>query len=478
MAGCRGGRPRLGTPSPRLWCMVLGSSLRISSVSGGKSTMRNTDPFLGGLMPMSMAARSLVPERSAGVWSVTHSTRDTVCACGRTFLCGVGPSISTTALSFLSTVVTTRRMSALKAMVAFLPFFGCVAGTCRIGHHATTQGRRPAGPLERLRVHQHEGERRRLVGAVAPGVIGAALDQHIASLEQHLAFVHQRVDLAGQHDGVVHRACLVEAGMAGRAAVERVGVAGAIVGRGPLLFERGKALLVGRILDDAEHRAALRRHQPERMIGDLGIAAVVGRRRSRLPQLGDLGAAPAAAIDVRRRAIHHEHGAAGSVVAGHHPANRFGHALGSDGYGWMLPSGMWAPLRLAPSRLAPVRMARDSRASERLAPERLAPLRSAPNKSASDRLAPLRLASRSAASTSPALLRLAPSRSARRSVTSTRLAALRSAPRSEASSRRAPVTIASDRVAPSSLARVSRAFCSLASVRSAPLRSAALRSAS
>ena len=103
--------------------MVLGSSLRISAVSGGNSTMRNTEPLRGGWMPISTAARSAAPVISAGVWSVTQITRDTVCACGRTFLCGLAPSNSTTALSFLSTVVTTRRTSALRAMVAFPPGF-------------------------------------------------------------------------------------------------------------------------------------------------------------------------------------------------------------------------------------------------------------------------------------------------------------------------------------------------------------------
>src|SRR5262245_3289054 len=43
-----------------------------------------------------------------------------VWVCGRTFLCGVAPSSSTTALSLLSIVVTTRRTSALKAITHLL----------------------------------------------------------------------------------------------------------------------------------------------------------------------------------------------------------------------------------------------------------------------------------------------------------------------------------------------------------------------
>src|SRR5262249_39336447 len=100
--------------------MVLASSLLVSAVSDGNSTMRNTEPPRGGMMPMSIAARSAVPEGSAGVWFVPHNNRETVGVCGRTFLCGVAPSSSTTALSLLSIVVTTRRTSALKAITHLL----------------------------------------------------------------------------------------------------------------------------------------------------------------------------------------------------------------------------------------------------------------------------------------------------------------------------------------------------------------------
>src|SRR6516225_5886414 len=208
MAGWRGGNPRLGAPSPRLWCMVCASSLLVSGVSGGKSTMRKTVPPRGGMMPMSIAARSALPERSAGVSSVTHSNRDTVCVCGRTFLCGVAPSSSTTALSLLSMVVTTRRTSALKAMMAFPPAFARAAGRPII------PCQRDVVRLDRLGIEQQEGDIGRFIGAVAPGMIGAALDQDVAGLEQNLALVHERVDLAREHDGVVHRVGLVKAGMA------------------------------------------------------------------------------------------------------------------------------------------------------------------------------------------------------------------------------------------------------------------------
>src|ERR1043166_3741108 len=292
--------------------MAWGSSFFASAVSGGKSTMRNAVPPRGGMMPMSIAARSLPPPRSAGVSSVTHSRRDTVCACGRTFLCGLAPSSSTTALSFLSTVVTTRRTSALKAMFPPSSARECSSYSVIAGND--TASATPARQtLHRLRVAQHEGESGGLVAAVAPGVVGAALNEHVAGAQQHLALVHQRVNLAGEHDRVVDRGGLVEAGMARRAAIEGGAVAGAVVGACALRLERGEALPVRGIFDDAEDRAVLRRREPKRMIGDLGPAAVVGRGRARLPELGDDRAAGAAAVDVRRRAAHHEHGPAGAV---------------------------------------------------------------------------------------------------------------------------------------------------------------------
>ena len=159
-------------------------------------------------------------------------------------------------------------------------------------------------------------------------MVGAALDENVAGLEQHLALVHQRIDFAGEHYGIVDRAGLMEAGVTRRAAIERRDVTGAVVAGCAFLRQRGEALAIRRILDDAEHRAVPRRHQPERMVGDLGAAAIVGGRGARLPQLGDKRAAGAAAIDMRRGAIHDENRAAAGVVAGHHPADRLRHIAG------------------------------------------------------------------------------------------------------------------------------------------------------
>src|SRR5262249_26292099 len=85
------------------------------------SRMRNTYPRGGGPIPMLTAARSAGPEMSAGVWSVVQTRRDVTLRLGRTTLCGLAPSNSTTALPFSSTVVTTRRMSSLRGMNRSLP---------------------------------------------------------------------------------------------------------------------------------------------------------------------------------------------------------------------------------------------------------------------------------------------------------------------------------------------------------------------
>ena len=125
--------------------------------------------------------------------------------------------------------------------------------------------------LHRRGVDQHESDVGRLIGAIAPGVIGAALDQHVAGRKLDIALVHQRVDFAGQHDRVVGRAGLVKTGMARRAAVERGNMAGAVVAGRALLRERGEALAVRRVLDNGEHGSVLGRRESERMIGELGV---------------------------------------------------------------------------------------------------------------------------------------------------------------------------------------------------------------
>ena len=91
---------------------------------------------------------------------------------------------------------------------------------------------------QRLRVDEHEGDGAGGVGAIAPSVVGAALDQDVASFQQGLALIHQRINLAGEHDRVIDGIGLVKAGMTGIAAIGGIATAGAVVGPGQLGGER------------------------------------------------------------------------------------------------------------------------------------------------------------------------------------------------------------------------------------------------
>src|SRR5262249_56365151 len=51
-------------------------------------------------------------------------------------------------------------------------------------------------------IDQHEGDAGALVAAVGPGVVGAALDHHVASLHLHRRIVHVHLDLALEHDHI------------------------------------------------------------------------------------------------------------------------------------------------------------------------------------------------------------------------------------------------------------------------------------
>jgi hypothetical protein len=112
---------------------------------------------------------------------------------------------------------------------------------------------------DHLGVNEHESHIGRFVGLIAPSMIGAALDQYVAGLEYDLAFIHQRNDLAGQHDRVVDRTGLVKAWMAGISAIKGPVPFRAIGWSIALMRERGNALLVWRIFDDAQHTTVLRR---------------------------------------------------------------------------------------------------------------------------------------------------------------------------------------------------------------------------
>jgi len=56
---------------------------------------------------------------------------------------------------------------------------------------------------ERFGVEQHDGEPRRRVPPIDPGVIGAALDHDVAGSQRHRRLVHIHIDLAGEHDDII-----------------------------------------------------------------------------------------------------------------------------------------------------------------------------------------------------------------------------------------------------------------------------------
>src|SRR4051812_41229189 len=118
-------------------CMWATSSFAISSsLVGGKSTTRKTDPPAAGAIPIFTLARSALPLMSAGVLSVTQSSRATVPAPGLTFLYGLAPSNSTTAAPLSSCPVTTRRMSSVSILC--LPRFA--PALSHAGSDVTSQG--------------------------------------------------------------------------------------------------------------------------------------------------------------------------------------------------------------------------------------------------------------------------------------------------------------------------------------------------
>src|SRR5258708_16925708 len=78
------------------------------SAAGGKSTTRKTEPPGGGATPISRAARSALPDTSAGDSSVTHKSVETTPVAFLSFAFGAAPSISTIDFPSASWPVTTR----------------------------------------------------------------------------------------------------------------------------------------------------------------------------------------------------------------------------------------------------------------------------------------------------------------------------------------------------------------------------------
>src|SRR5580704_9127036 len=103
-----------------------------------------------------------------------------------------------------------------------------------------------------LAVDEDEGDAAGLLAVINPGVIGGLLHQHVASLHMDLAVVEQHVDLAVEHDCVIHGPSTV-----------CIGVPAITLGRGIdahrdqdlMMIDRSAARLDRREIDDAKHRA-------------------------------------------------------------------------------------------------------------------------------------------------------------------------------------------------------------------------------
>src|ERR1700761_2518617 len=66
----------------------------------------------------------------------------------------------------------------------------------------------------RLRVDQDESDAAYSAAVVDPGMVRALLDQHIARLQMNLRVVHQHVDFAIEHDGIVDASGAMSVAMA------------------------------------------------------------------------------------------------------------------------------------------------------------------------------------------------------------------------------------------------------------------------
>src|SRR5262245_18571821 len=122
-----------------------------------------------------------------------------VWVCGRTFLCGVAPSSSTTALSLLSIVVTTRRTSALKAITRLLRHLrNEKAIVSLLGLPAKPGLMRPALALP------NEGMSRPLLTRItSDGGSHLPLDHHALDLSDRLGRIETlRAGFGAIHDGV------------------------------------------------------------------------------------------------------------------------------------------------------------------------------------------------------------------------------------------------------------------------------------
>ena len=184
-------------------------------------------------------------------------------------------------------------------------------------------------PELELPVDQDECDHGRRVRPVAPGVVGAALDQDVAGLQHHVFVVEQHRDLAREHDRVVDGLGAVHARMtAALAEGRRLLVAQRREGAARLLDAHAADRFgLRREMIDAQHRRVLGRQlaaRAERRFnwrgGDQGRRAVgapdVGRLPSREQRID---------VNERRRAVGDDNRPAVLIVPGHNAADRAGH---------------------------------------------------------------------------------------------------------------------------------------------------------
>src|SRR3954468_7126490 len=159
-------------------------------------------------------------------------------------------------------------------------------------------------------------------------MVRAPLHQYVARPQERFTLLHDRVDLAFDHDRVVH---------GGRLVHHRVGVSARLGVRRADRFEAFvtvRALRpagVGRELDHAEDGAVRLRLKMHRSIRRVGAADVARRRAGGLPEIGqrEPGEGRGHFLDARRRAVRKDDRAALRVVAGYDATNLLDHATAS-----------------------------------------------------------------------------------------------------------------------------------------------------
>jgi hypothetical protein len=157
---------------------------------------------------------------------------------------------------------------------------------------------------ERLGIEQHDGKPRRLLAAIDPSVVGAALNHDIAGPQLYGGLVHVHLDLARQHDDVVD-------------------------GLGAMHFRRDAR----REFHDDEARAVRRRRGAKNArahVLDVVADGYIRRHHVAAPHQGR-GNAFARPLGIGRRALEDDFGDVVAVVAGNDATDRLaGHEYSPD----------------------------------------------------------------------------------------------------------------------------------------------------